>query len=114
MAMIDFLDNPEERISSFGSSVQNLVNKPDKSVKQPVDYSTRYKKRKNDTPSLQRKDQKKNLTEGTVQIRISISIEQKIRDLLLCHYKNTGEKVSVREYVDTALRYYIESVERKC
>lgn len=105
----DFLSNPEERISSFGNRVQNIMEKTkerDGKVPIPMQKSQKHKKEKIDLPNESR-------VENTVQIRISVTIEQKIRDIILSHYKKTGEKISLRAYADKALLFYVDSLGEK-
>lgn len=98
--MEDFLNNPEERIAAFSNSLNKNENR----------YSTcnekEIKKRKNTKQSPKIDSE---VIKETVQVRISQTIDRKIREIIWNIYQSTGEKTSMRDFLDRALLEYIEN-----
>lgn len=102
--MEDFLNNPEERIEAFSNSLNK------KEYRESTSNEKEIKKKKNikQSPKID-----SDVIKETVQVRISLSVDRKIREIIWDIYQSTGEKTSMRDFLDRALLEYIENRQKK-
>ena len=107
--MNDFLENPDERIAQFGDLTRKKLSNNNSLMEETSDTVIPSKK-KNKTHLVA--DYEKNVGD-TIHIRISRTIEQQVREILLNYYRSTGKKMVLREFADQALLEYIKKFEKR-
>lgn len=110
--MTDFLNNPEENIAAFGSSLKDKLEKktPLKEKEVPVHSREVLSQQKKNRTVASKASAGDDSNKMTVHIRISNGVDLAVREALLAYYKSTGKKISVREYADRALMEYLNEL----
>lgn len=100
-----FLDNQEElNIESFNGSFRKAL---EQGKTEESNNQTSGKKQKKSTKKTLI-DIPKSSTPDSVRISISKTNDKKIREIILNHYVQTGERLSIKQFVDNCICIYIE------
>lgn len=112
--MDDFLNNPEERISSFGNPVRN-TGKKSISDEQKSENLSRQKKNTHSSSHVHIIEEKckDNRGQYTFSVKLNKELETFIRAALLNILQSTGEKVTIQQFVNDSVKEYLKHYEKK-
>lgn len=107
--MYDFLNNPEETISSFGNSVRNS-SKNDQVDEMGAKEFPQQKKKQISLSKANMPDVKyKNVgCKNTFSVKLNRELEASIRAVLLNILQSTGEKVTIQQFVNDSVKEYLK------
>lgn len=111
--MDNFLDNPEERISSFRGTVEKALIEDENSnpipAKKEEILTIKKKKTKGEGISSTMVGQCKN----TFSIKLPKEMELPIRKALLEIFEKTNKSISIQQFISSAVYFYIENKKGK-
>jgi hypothetical protein len=99
-----FLDNQEElNISQFNGSFRKALDKKADEDSGKKSNTLKPVRKKNNNSDYENPSP---AVEAPVRISVSQAIDKKIREMILKRYIETGERISIKQFVENCISYY--------
>lgn len=100
-----FLDNQEElTVEQFNGSFRKALNKKERDCSMEENNPEQSPRKKRKSPEPDKPDL---VRQTSVRVSISKATDKRIRERILRQYLETGERLSIKQFVEDCIGYYL-------